>query len=478
MMDYNKSEARAQISREMAREGIILLKNQDHILPLGQEPVAVFGRTQVDMIKCGTGSAYCESEYCIDVLTGLENAGINVDRELADLYRTWSAENQVASFGVWGSGAHVNPEMPIEEDVVAAAAQRNAKAIFVVGRTAGENDDVNVMEGDFCLSVEEKTVFERVLRHFNEVIVVINSGNLIHMGFTDCPQVKGVLLLNLPGMEGGNALADIVSGAYSPSGKLPDTISYEHSDHPSSRYFGKKGGIIQNYEDDIFVGYRYFETFEQAKNRVMYPFGFGLSYTEFEARCVGFACGGKDGEVRAKVAVKNIGATYAGKEVIMLYASAPKGKLGAPAYELKAFAKTGLLQPGAEEVLEIAFPTADLASFDDTGVLGTKDAWVLMQGDYTVSMGNNVKKLTPIGVFHNDADVVLKTCTHLPTQLKRRLCAECMAWCKERADHLRIDTHHDNVVMQRFLQKQGFLPCGTIYLSNGSPRIGFEWIRE
>ncbi len=424
MANYNNSENRALISRAIAREGIILLENKDNILPLSTEKVAVFGRTQVDMIQGGTGSAFCTSEYIIDIITGLENAGIQVDTELAQLYRTWCAENALASFGVWGSGAHVNPEMPLEDNIVAAAADRNDKAIFVIGRTAGENDDVNVMNGDYRLSSEEKAALEVVFKYFKQVILILNSGNLMDMNFTRREEVKAVVLLNLPGMEGGNALGDILSGKFTPSGKLTDTIAYNYTDYPSSKYFGKKGGVIQNYDEDIFVGYRYFETFEAARDKVMYPFGYGLSYTQFAATPISFtADAAQDGMITAKISVQNIGDTYSGKEVIMLYSSAPKSKLGTPAYELRAYQKTRLLAPGEKETLTISFPIADMASYDDTGVLGTTNAWVLMQGDYTISFGNNIRKLQPIGTFTKGADTVLKICTPLTTELRARLTA-------------------------------------------------------
>ena len=424
MANYNNSAERALVSRAIAREGIILLENKNNALPLGQEPVAVFGRTQIDMIQGGTGSALCTSEYCVNILTGLENAGVQVDQELAGIYRKWCSDNPLISFGVWGSGAHVNPEMPLWEDVVARASARTEKAIFVIGRTAGENDDVNVMDGDFRLSSEEKTAYEMVCKYFSNIIVVINSGNLIDLRFTQREEVKAVVLLNLPGMEGGNALGDVLSGKFTPSGKLTDTVAYEYTDYPSSKYFGKKGGIIQNYNDDIFVGYRYFETFEHAKDKVMYPFGYGLSYTQFETRAISFTCDDSiDGMVKAEIAVKNIGDTYSGKEVIMLYSSAPKSKLGAPAYELRAFQKTSLLAPGEEEILTLTFPIQDMASFDDTGVLGTANAWVLMQGAYGIFFGNNIKKVQKIGEYEVAADTVLKTCTALPTELSSRLTA-------------------------------------------------------
>lgn len=422
MADYNNSAERANVSRMIAREGIILLENKDHTLPLGSEPVAVFGRTQIDMIQGGTGSALCTSEYCVDILTGLENAGVQVDQTLAAIYRNWCASHALSSFGVWGSGAHVNPEMHLSDEIVSNAADRTQKAIFVIGRTAGENDDVNVMDGDFKLSSEEKEAFELVCHYFSNVIVVINSGNLMDLRFLQRPTVKAVVLLNLPGMEGGNALGDVLSGHTTPSGKLTDTIAYDYMDYPSSKYFGKKGGIIQTYEEDIFVGYRYFETF--AKDKVMYPFGYGLSYTEFEAHPVDFSCDDTlEGNITAKICVKNIGNTYSGKEVIMLYSSAPDSKLGTPAYELRAFQKTKLLAPQEEEILTLSFPIKDLASFDDTGVLGTKNAWVLLQGDYTISFGNNIRTVKPIGTYKNESDHVLKICTALPTELSRRLTA-------------------------------------------------------
>ena len=424
MANYNFSEERALVSRAIAREGIILLENKNNTLPLGKEPVAVFGRTQIDMIQGGTGSALCTSEYCVNILTGLENSGIQVDQEVASVYRKWCSDNPLVSFGVWGSGAHVNPEMSLWEDLVARASVRAEKAIFVIGRTAGENDDVNVMDGDFRLSSEEKAAYEMVCKYFNNIIVVINSGNLIDLRFTQREEVKSVVLLNLPGMEGGNALGDVLSGKFTPSGKLTDTVAYDYTDYPSSKYFGKKGGIIQNYSDDIFVGYRYFETFEHAKDKVMYPFGYGLSYTQFESRALSFTFDDNiDGMVKAKILVKNIGNTYSGKEVIMLYSSAPKSKLGSPAYELRAFQKTSLLAPGEEEILTLTFPIQDMASFDDTGVLGTKNAWVMMQGAYSVFFGNNIKKVQKIGEYEVVADTVLKTCTALPTELTSRLTA-------------------------------------------------------
>ncbi len=421
MANYKDSAERARLIREVAEEGIVLLKNEDGFFPLGEEKVAVFGRTQIDTIKCGTGSAYCESEYMIDILTGMEHAGIHVDEELAETYRTWSKENSIESFGVWGSGAHVNPEMPIAKETVKEASHRAEKAIVVIGRTAGENDDVMVQEGDYLLSPDEKVLIETVCRYFSKVAIIANVGNLIDYYFTTRSEIKGLVLLHLPGMEGGHALGDILSGKISPSGKLTDTIAASYRDFPTSAYFGKKAGIEQNYYEDIYVGYRYFETFEKAKSRVLYPFGHGLSYTEFAVTCSHFESDKTiEGKLRAVVSVKNIG-RMAGKEVVMLYTTSPESELGAPKYELRAFAKTKLLAPGEEQLIPMTVKIKDMASFDDTGVLGTPDSWVLAKGTYTLSLGNNVRKLTAVGTYENPETVVLKTCVHMQSQLDCRM---------------------------------------------------------
>lgn len=422
-MDFYKDSAnRSALAREIAREGIVLLKNEGNMLPFGKEKVAVFGRTQVDTIKCGTGSAFCKSDYCVNVLEGMENAGICVDEELAARYRAWCAENLIASFSVWGSGSHVNPEMPLSEDDIKAVAERTEKAVFVIGRTAGENDDTACVDGDFLLSPDEAVLLDTLKKYYKNIAIIVNSGNLIDFSFTECEEIKAVILLNLPGMEGGNALGDILSGKYSPSGRITDTIARHYSDYPSSAYFGKKAGTIQNYYEDIFVGYRYFETFKGANENVLYPFGHGLSYTNFSKTLVSFDCG-KDttGEICVKVLVKNIGDKYCGKETVMLFSSSPESLLGTPKYELRAFKKTKELAPGEEELLTISYPISRMASFDDDGKLGTADAWVMAKGSYGVYFGSDVEHLSLAGDLENPEYKVIKKCAHIPTELEKRL---------------------------------------------------------
>ena len=416
---YTNASERARLAKEIASEGIVLLKNEDNMLPLGKEQVAVFGRTQVDTIKCGTGSAFCESEYCVSILEGMDNAGINVYAPLAEKYRAWCAANTIATYGVWGSGSHIMPEMPISAEEIEDIAKICEKAIFVVGRTAGENDDSSPVDGDFRLSPDEREIYETLRKHFDKIAVIINSGNLIDISFTKYDEVKAVIMINLPGMEGGNALGDVLSGKFCPCGKLTDTIAKRYADYPTAEDFGQKAGIIQNYYEDIFVGYRFFETFDDVTHRVLYHFGHGLSYTTFEKKVVSFECTGVSGEVKVCVSIKNTGDKYSGKEVVMIYSGAPKEAL-APKYELRAFEKTKLLAPGEEQTLEIAFKTEEIASFCDVG----EDVWHIVPGEYKFYYGASTANLELAGTFVNETRHIVKKCAHIPTELEERLTAE------------------------------------------------------
>ncbi|MGN1095802.1 MAG: glycoside hydrolase family 3 N-terminal domain-containing protein, partial [Eubacteriales bacterium] len=277
-------------------------------------------------------------------------------------------------------------------------------------------------EGDFLLSSEEKELLSLIKKYFDKIAVVVNSGNIIDLSFTECEEIKALVLLNLPGMEGGNALGNILSGKATPSGRLTDTIARSYYDYPASRYFGKKAGIVQNYYEDIFVGYRYFETFENAKKSVLYPFGYGLSYTEFKKEILSFEA--DERKIKVLVKVSNIGKKYSGKETAMLFSSSPENALGAPKYELRAFEKTSLLAPGESETLTLSFDIADMASFDDTGVLGYSDSWVMAAGKYRIYLGENAENLSPAGEYFSENTKVIKKCTHIPTELEKRLKAD------------------------------------------------------
>ena len=419
MSRYENKAERYFLSREIAEEGIVLLKN-DGALPIGKEKIAVFGRTQNDLIKCGTGSAFCTGEYCAQILPCLLEEGAECDRILSEKYTAWSAENPIASYDVWGSGSHINEEMPISEKEIAEAAERAEKALFIIGRTAGENDDVLPVTGDYYLSDEEEQMLSLLGKYFGCVIVIVNSGNLIDLSFTKRTYVKATVLISMPGMEGGRALARILCGKASPSGRLTDTaVCAENC--PSSRFFGSRGGIIQKYKEDIYVGYRYFETFEGERENVLFPFGYGLSYTEFKIDAVAFSA--DENEISATLRVKNIGAAD-GKETVMLYSSSPAGALGKPRYELRAFAKTRLLHAGESEIVTLSFAVADMASFDDSGESGARDCFVLEAGRYDIFFGNDVEKLCVAGSIVTEKMRVIKKCTHIDTRLDERLCGD------------------------------------------------------
>lgn len=390
-------EETAALAREIAREGMVLLKNENQTLPLAaSDKVSVFGRTQYNTVVGGLGSAYVYSPYVVNVIDGLTGNGVNVDAQLAEDYRAWCVANPPANEGsIWGSGLRYHPEMPISNERVAQSkATGSNKAVVVISRIPGENTDMGLGRGEFYLQDLEKQMLEVVAANFDHIIVVLNIGSIIDLKFIDEYGVDSVVYMNLAGQEGGNALADILKGTATPSAKLSDTVAKNYDDYPTSKDFG--GKREQVYSEDIFVGYRYFETFDPEDSTVLYPFGFGLSYTTFSISQPKVEVKGDKVEISATVT--NTGSTYSGKEVLQAYFSAPQmgegendPKLGKPAKELVAFAKTKLLAPGASEKVTMSFPLSDMASFDDTGATGNSSCWVLEKGQYDFYLGNSIR---------------------------------------------------------------------------------------
>ena len=270
----------------------------------------------------------------------------------------------------------------------------SAKAVIVIGRTAGEDQDNADTAGSYRLTAQELDNLRTVTRHFERVAVVMNVSNVIDMSWVEDEvhqeRIQAVLYVWQGGMIGGHAVADLLSGDVVPGGKLTDTIAFHIEDYPSTVNFGDE--VKNLYQEDIYVGYRYFETF--CPEKVQFPFGYGLSYTTFawkvqEMRRTG---AGIDTCLELEVAVTNTGRKYAGKEVIQLYYEAPQGKLGKPARALGAFAKTGLLQPGQTELLVLRLPVKRMASYDDGGLTGHKACYVLEAGDYQLHVGNSVRQ--------------------------------------------------------------------------------------
>lgn len=365
--------------------GIVMLKN-DGALPLKQGgTAAVFGRIQLHYYKSGTGSGgMVNVSKVIGITDGLLDAGYKLDEQLLNAYREWDEQNPFDYGEGWGGEPWSQKEMPLTDELVSGAASRADAAIVIIGRTAGEEMDNKLEKGAFLLSDLEEDMLRRVTSAFDKTVVLLNTGGLIDMSFMDRYPVSAVMYVWQGGMVGGAGTAAVLTGEVSPSGKLPDTIAYEISDYPSDKFFGS--GDMDCYGEDIYVGYRYFETF--AKDRVRFPFGFGMSYTSFDTAASDFKLDGD--KVTGSVNVKNAGSTP-GREVVQIYCSAPQGKLGKPARVLCGFDKTRALQPGESQTLSFEIPLESVASYDDSGVTGHKSAWILEQGDYVLYVGADVR---------------------------------------------------------------------------------------
>lgn len=375
------------VALKSAEESIVLLKNDNNTLPLKKEQVvSVFGRCQIDYFYVGYGSGGdVNAPYSINLIEGLKNKNVHINNDLLKIYDDWCKDNPV-NHGFWGHWPMNYPEMTVDSALVSKAGKDSDIALVVIGRAAGEDRENKLEKGSYYLTDEEINMLNLVTANFDKVAVIMNCGNIIDMSWLKKygDKISSVIYAWQCGMESGNALANILTGAVTPSGKLTDTIAQNYADYPSADNFGSKK--FNNYEEDIYVGYRYFETF--CPDKVLYPFGFGLSYTEFEIEPLEFAQ--IDNKFNVSVKVKNIGQCD-GKEVVQIYVNAPKGKLGKAEKSLVTFAKTGTLAPDEEEILNFSFSLYDIASFDDVGVTGNKFSYVLESGDYVFYAGNSVR---------------------------------------------------------------------------------------
>ncbi len=399
--DLNRTEGSGRLAvpeiaaqaRAMAADGIVLLKNEDKTLPItGQTRVAVFGRSAVNYFTVGYGSGGdVVSPYRRNLMEGLLEHGVKVDGILASQYETWcSRPRNVPDEGYWAHWPMSNPEMPLKAEDVAAAALRCDMALVVIGRAAGESRENVLKPGSYYLTDREKAMLDVVATYFHRVCLVMDCGNVIDMSWTRDYENKltAIVYAWQGGMESGTALADVLTGAVNPSGKLTDTIAVKYEDYPSSQSFGAMA--FNAYTEDIYVGYRYFETF--APDRVLYPFGFGLSYTRFRLSSQAAVSGN---QVTVNTTVENVG-DEAGREVVQVYVDLPCGTLGNPKRVLAGFKKTGLLRPGQQQVVDVSFDLASLASFDDTGCTGHKDAFVLEAGNYCVQAGTSIRDVKAV----------------------------------------------------------------------------------
>lgn len=404
ILDWNKY---LDTAAKMVSEGIVMLNNNNNALPLDTDKeVAVFGRIQFHYYKSGTGSGgMVNVTKVVNILDGLIDNGVKVNEKLLDTYRKWDKENPFDLGEGWGGEPWSQKEMPLDEGLVKETAKSCETAIVIIGRTAGEEQDNRLEAGSYLLSDDEIAMLTVVREHFKKVVLLLNVGNIIDM--TDINRIApdAVLYVWQGGMTGGKGTADVLTGKVSPSGKLPDTIAYKASDYPSDANFGREKSR-DIYAEDIYVGYRYFETF--AKEKVLYPFGFGLSYTAFEIKTEKAEI--TEGAVKLSVSVKNIG-SYKGKEVIEVYCEAPQGKLGKAARVLCGFEKTRELAPQEEQVVEIAVDISKFASYDDSGVTGNKSCYVLEAGEYKFYVGSDVRSAEYACSFEQGEDLVTERLT-------------------------------------------------------------------
>lgn len=415
------------LSKNVAKEGMVLLKNDGHVLPLKKGTrIALFGKASFDYVKGGGGSGDVTVEYVTNLYEGFRALGdrVCVEETLADFYRE-NVRKQYEAGVV--PGMTVEPELP--DELCRKARAFTDTALISICRFSGEGWDRGEKsqklfeDGDFYLSHAERAMVEKVKQSFPRVIVVLNVGGMVDTEwFASDSRIQAALIAWQGGMEGGRAAAELLCGIGNPSGKLADTFAKRLEDYPSTAGFHESDQYV-DYTEDIYVGYRYFETLPGAAARVNYPFGYGLSYTKFSRTVV--SASEDAGEISIGVRVTNIG-EMEGREVIQVYAEAPQGRLGKAARSLVAFKKTRLLKPGEEQLLTLKFAVGSMASYDDLGKVA-KSAWVLEKGRYVFHVGTSVRdtvKLEDVYTVEEDTVVEQLTAKLTPTSLKRRLRAD------------------------------------------------------
>lgn len=390
--------ANAEMSRKAAADGMILLKNNDNVLPLSNEikNVALFGNASYETYIGGSGSGYVATSYKINIADGLNKAGYLTDESLHETYKTYMKENepkQTDFIAAMMGGKKRAQEMPVDAALAEKMAGTSDMAIITIGRNSGEGADRNV-ENDFNLSDNEKASINSVNQAFHargkKVVVLLNIGGVIETAtWRNSPDA--ILLTWQPGLEAGNAIADLISGKVNPSGKLAVTFPLAYSDVPSAKYFPgeevKGDSTVKRkvvYQDGIYVGYRYYNTFSV---NTAYEFGYGLSYTNYTYSHLKLSSSTFSNKITVTVEVKNSG-KIAGKEIVQLYLSAPAKMPDKPESEFKGFAKIKLLLPGESQTLSFLLTARELSSFNTP-----TSSWDAEAGNYTVKIGASSKDL-------------------------------------------------------------------------------------
>lgn len=396
-------EKYASVARKVVAESCVLLKNDRETLPLRDgDKVAVFGRSAFNYYKSGLGSGgLVNTRYEVSILDALRsNKNITLDEKLLSVYEAWIEENPYDEGMGWGNVPWSQKEMNLSDSVIEAASDADI-AIVIIGRTAGEDQDNKNEAGSYLLTVEEETMIEKVSKSFNRVAVLLNVGNIIDMKWVEKYNPSAVMYVWQGGQEGGNGILDVLTGKVNPCAKLTDTIAKDINDYPSTENFGHKERNY--YKEDIYVGYRYFETF--AKDKVMYPFGYGLSYSNFHINSKILEV--TEDEITVEATVTNNG-EFDGKEVVQVYLEAPQGKLGKPSRTLIGFAKTEVIKVGASEKVTIKIPKYYMASYDDSGITGYKSTYLLEEGTYKVFTGFDIRNTNLTGEWYQKFMIVEK----------------------------------------------------------------------
>lgn len=466
------------LSKEAAKEGMVLLKNDGDLLPLSRgSKVALFGKASFDYVRGGGGSGEVTVSYARNLYEGLSllKDKASVFEELSAFYRD-NVKEQYRAGRV--PGMTIEPEVPAE--LLKRARAYTDTAIITICRFSGEgwdrksivdteNKNLCISEdamakrsaeifedGDFCLTHAERAMVDAVKSHFGKVIVVMNVGGMVDScWFHDDAGIQSVLMAWQGGIEGGLAAAELLVGDGNPSGKLVDTFARELADYPSTESFHESERFV-DYVEDIYVGYRYFETIPGADRKVNYPFGFGLSYTDFSLTAG--AAYEENGRIYVPVMVTNIG-KRAGKEVVQAYFGAPQGKLGKPAKQLAAFQKTRLLQAGESQSMILSWRVGDMASYDDLGKI-KESAYVLEKGTYDLFVGVSVHDVAELDFkYEVGEDMVVEQLSRkcAPVSLKRRMLAD--GSYEELPQAAPVDTDANELVPLTVEETDGFTPA-------------------
>ncbi len=414
-----------RLAREAAAEGIVLLKNEENLLPIPKgSRLGLYGAGAVKTVKGGTGSGDVNERHSVTIYEGLANAGYQITSgQWLDSYlglydqsrQEWRDEIFRKMDGNDGNFFEAYSSVPYRMpcgaalDKEAAGKDGAETAVFVLSRNAGENKDRLESRGDYYITEEEFQLLKDISDTYKNVVLVINAGGIVDLAFADeIPNLKAILYFVQGGQEGGNALADILSGEISPSGKLTDTWAEKYEDYPNASYFSYKSGDVfkEEYKEGIYVGYRYFDTFDVP---VRYGFGYGLSYTAFEVKTEsveiipeGDKLGSAGPSLRVIAAVQNAGDKYPGKEVVQVYISCPQTKQKKEFRRLIGYGKTKMLQPGEAEKVTIAIPLWLLASYSEN-----VSCWFLEEGQYGLWVGNSLQKAELWGSLQLEGDVIL-----------------------------------------------------------------------